>query len=74
MTSFSTLAVAAPVAHTAVAPVAQTGVAPVTVSNYVGGTGILTLLVLMVAAGMSAAGITKNTARPINQQTGHSVR
>ena len=70
MTSFSTLAVVAPIAHTEVAPV-QTGVAPVSMSNYVGGAAILTVLAVMVAAGLSAAGITKNRVRPVNRQTGH---
>ncbi len=71
MTSFSTLAVVAPIAHTEVAPAPQTGVAPVSMSNYVGGAAILTVLAVMVAAGLSAAGITKNPAKPINRQTGH---
>ena len=70
MTSFSTLAVVAPIAHTEVAPAPQAGVAPVSMSNYVGGAAILTVLVVMVAAGLSAAGITK-PAIPVTRQTGH---
>ncbi len=71
MTSFSTLAVVAPIAHTEVAPAPQTVVAPVSASNYVGGAAILTVLAVMVAAGLSAAGMTKTTKRAkyINPQT-----
>ncbi len=52
MTFFS---VVTPIHHTEVAPSASTGVAPVTVSNYLGGALILTLLAVMVATGLAAA-------------------
>jgi len=63
MKSFYNLAVVAPIAHTEVAPAAQIVVAPASVSNYVGGAAILTVLAVMVAAGLSTAGITKTTKR-----------
>ncbi len=44
MKSFYNLAVVAPIAHTEVAPAAQIVVAPASVSNYVGGAAILTVL------------------------------
>jgi len=62
MKSFYNLAVVAPIAHTEVAPAAQIVVAPASVSNYVGA-AILTVLAVMVAAGLSTAGITKTTKR-----------
>ena len=52
------LAVAAPVHHyTEVAPTPSTGVAPITVANYLGGAAILGMLAVMVAAGLSSAGM-----------------
>lgn len=51
MTFFS---VQTPIRHTEVAPT-PAGVAPVTVSNYLGGALILTLLAVMVATGLAAA-------------------
>ena len=71
MASFSTLTTVNPTAHTEVAPAPQLTVAPVSASNYVGGAAILTMLAVMIAAGLSAAGMTKTTrrARYINPQT-----
>jgi uncharacterized protein HemX len=52
------IAVAAPMhQHTEVASTPSTGVAPVTVGNYLGGAAILSVLVVMVAAGLSSAGM-----------------
>ena len=59
------LAVAAPVHHyTEVAPTPSTGVEPVTVSNYLGGAAILGLLAVMVAAGLSSAGMMPGATKP----------
>ena len=71
MTYFSTLTPINPIAHTEVAPAPQPTVAPVSAPNYIGGAGILTMLAVMVAAGLSAAGMTKTTRRAkyINPQT-----
>ena len=60
-------AFAAPIhQHTEIATsTPSTGVAPVTVSNYLGGATIFTLLAVMVATGFSAAGMRfKETKRP----------
>ncbi len=59
------LAVAAPVHHyTEVAPTSSTGVEPVTVANYLGGAAILGLLAVMVAAGLSSAGMMPGATKP----------
>ena len=50
-----------------IATTPSTGVAPVTVSNYLGGATILTLLVVMVATGFSAAGMRSKAVKLIKE-------
>ena len=71
-------AVAAPIhQHTEIATsTPSTGVAPVTVSSYLGGATIFTLLAVMVATGLSAAGIghrEPNQSRAAKVRVGHPV-
>lgn len=54
----------------------STGVAPVTVSNYLGGATIFTLLAVMVATGLSAAGMRcqgTRKSKAANVGVGHPV-
>ena len=60
MTSISTLAVAAPVVHTAVNSNAQPVAAPVSTSNYLGGAAIAVVFTVLAISGLSAAGILKH--------------
>jgi len=67
-------AVAAPIHHhTEITPTPLTRVAPMTVSNYVGGAAILTLLAVMVATGFSAAGMQFKATKQskVNPGVGH---
>ncbi|MBV8887055.1 MAG: hypothetical protein JO235_24095 [Chroococcidiopsidaceae cyanobacterium CP_BM_RX_35] len=72
------LAVAVPSAgqHVSVTPTVghPTGVAPVSWSNYLGGAGLLFLLVVMLRVGLSSAGFTKKQATGYKQHISTSTR
>ncbi len=68
MTHFSTLAVVAPSSHVEIAPTAPISVP--TVSNYIGAAAILTMLAVMIATGLSAAGI-KHKRVTVKSSPGH---
>jgi hypothetical protein len=71
MTSTHFLAVAAPSAHVEVSSTPQAAHSELSVGNYIGGAAILTLLAVMVASGLSAAGILnlRRSSRSVSTRT-----
>lgn len=71
MTSIS-IAVAAPVAHTAVDANPQPA-APLSTSNYLGGAAIAVTLAVMLVSSLSAAGILKPRAKSAHRKAAHTT-